>query len=140
MEGLDEETNSEPAPATDEVFCLLPEEDCYAASYDACNDTGKDEETAKSFRRGVDCLEDAEADDEGSTNESKGIEATDKVGRPVPKSRMRMRMAELLCRMRRFVGVLTYHLFLCPQKTDGRPVMMRRAPRTPNAGPITVAS
>ena len=33
-----------------------------------------------------------------------------------------------------------YHLFLCPQKTEGRPVMMRRAPRTPNAGPMTVAS
>ena len=138
MECLDEETNSEPAPAANEVFCLLPEEDCYTASYDACNDAGKDEETAKGFRRGVDCLEDAEADDEGSTNESKGIEATDEVGRPVSKSRMRM--AELLCRVRRFVGVLTYHLFLCPQKTDGRPVMMRRAPRTPNAGPITVAS
>jgi len=89
MEGLDEETNSEPAPAADKVSCLLPEEDCYTASYDACNDAGKDEEAAKGLRRWVDGLEDAEADDEGSTDESKGIEATDEVGRPVWKSRLR---------------------------------------------------
>ena len=101
MECLDEETNSEPAPAADEIFCLLPEEDCYAASYDACNDAGKDEETPKGFGRGVDGLEDTEADDKCSTNESKGIEATDEVGRPAWKSRMCMN--ELLCRLRRVV-------------------------------------
>jgi len=83
MEGLDEEANGEPAPAADEVFRLLPEEDCYAASYDASNDAGEDEEAAESFRRWVDGLEDTEADDESSTCESKGIEATDEVGRPV---------------------------------------------------------
>jgi hypothetical protein len=138
MEGLDEETNSEPAPAADEVLCLLPEEDCYAASYDTCNDAGQDEEAAKGFRRRVDSLEDAEADDKGSTNESKGIEATDEVGRPVWKSKMRM--IERLCWSCGVLKVLTHHLFLCPQKTEGRPVMMRRAPRTPNAGPMVVAS
>jgi hypothetical protein len=89
MEGLHKETNGEPTPAADEVFRLLPEEDCYAASYDASNDAGEDEETAEGFGRGVDGLEDAEADDEGSTSESEGIEATDEVGRPV-EVRMRM--------------------------------------------------
>jgi hypothetical protein len=89
MEGLDEETNGEPAPAADEVFCLLPEEYCYATPYDACNDAGKDIEAPKGFRRRVDGVDHAEADDEGSTNESKGIEATDKVGRPVWKWRVR---------------------------------------------------
>ena len=32
-----------------------------------------------------------------------------------------------------------YHLFLCPQKVLGRPVMMRIAPRTPNPGSILVS-
>jgi len=83
MEGLDEETNGEPAPAADEVFRLLPEEDCYAASYDASNDAGEDEEAPESFRGRGDGLKDTKADDEGGTNESKGIETTDEVGRPV---------------------------------------------------------
>lgn len=83
MEGLDEETNGEPTPTTDEVFRLLPEEDCDAASDDTCNDAGEDEEAAEGCRRRVDGLEDAEADDKGSTRESKGIEATDEIGRPV---------------------------------------------------------
>lgn len=136
MEGLDEEANGEPAPASDKVFCLLPEEDCYAASYDASNDTGEDEEAAECFRRRVDGLEDAEADYEGCTSESEGIEATDEVGRPV----WGMAISERPCGLHRVVEILAYHLFLCPQKTEGRPVMMRRAPRTPNAGPMTVAS
>ena len=81
-EGLDKETNGEPAPAADEVFRLFPEEDCYPASYDACDDAGEDEETAKGFRGRIDGLENAVTNDEGGTYERKGIEATDEVGRP----------------------------------------------------------
>ena len=33
-----------------------------------------------------------------------------------------------------------HHLFLWPQNALGRPVRMRIAPRTPNAGVISVAS
>jgi hypothetical protein len=80
MESLDEETNGEPAPAADEVFRLFPEEDCYTASHDACDDTGEDEEPTDGCRGRVDGLEDAEANDKGGTSESKGIEATDEVG------------------------------------------------------------
>jgi hypothetical protein len=83
MEGLNKETNCEPTPAADEVFRRLPEEDRYATSYDAGDDAGEDEETAQGFRGWVDGLEDAKANDEGSTSESKRIEATDEVGRPL---------------------------------------------------------
>lgn len=49
-------------------------------------------------------------------------------------------MVERLCGVGRVVEILAHHLFLCPQKIEGRPVIMRRAPRTPNAGSTTVAS
>lgn len=32
-----------------------------------------------------------------------------------------------------------YHLFLCPQNADGRPVKISNPPRTPNAGSSLVA-
>ena len=34
----------------------------------------------------------------------------------------------------------TYHRFLCPRKALGIPVIMRRAPRTPNPGSILVCN
>ena len=130
-EALDPQTEGETSPSANKVLCTFPEEYTKGATHDTRYRACKDKHALQRVIWRVYGRKNTELCNENETNKRKGIKSNKKEGCPGGR---RVSLAQ--GRVKRTRG---YHLFLWPQKALGKPVRMRRAPRTLKAGVILVS-
>lgn len=128
-EALYPQTKGKPTPCPDEVFGGLPEEDGEGTTHYAGHGRCEHKHTLERFIRGIDCWEDAKFDDKNKANKRQRIKSDEEERSPERPG---------LNDWTHGIEESAHHLFLWPQNALGRPVKMRIAPRTPNAGEISV--